>query len=123
MLKREYTKKWGAAIALDDFGTGYNGETMLLHLSPQYVKIDMSIVRDIDIDENRQKLLTNLLSYTKERQIQVIAEGVETAGELRTLLRLGVDYLQGFYLGMPSPCVPVNQEAVAIIRACRGKTQ
>ena len=123
MLKREYTKKWGAAIALDDFGTGYNGETMLLHLSPQYVKIDMSIVRDIDIDENRQKLLTNLLSYTKERQIEVIAEGVETAGELRTLLRLGVDYLQGFYLGMPSSCVqPVNPKAVEIIRSCKGKT-
>lgn len=116
MLKREYTKKWGAAIALDDFGTGYNGDTMLLYLSPQYVKIDMSIVRDIDIDENRQKLLTNLLSYTKERQIGVIAEGVETAGELKTLMRLGVDYLQGFYLGMPGPkAVPVRQEALDIL--------
>ena len=102
-LKKEYTKKWGAALALDDYGTGYNGEAMLLYLSPQYVKIDMSIVRDIDIDEDRQKILSNLLSYTRERGIQVIAEGVETRSEMGTLIRCGVSYLQGYYLGEPAP--------------------
>ena len=101
-LKKEYTKKWGAALALDDYGTGYNGEAMLLYLSPQYVKIDMSIVRDIDIDEDRQKILSNLLSYTRERGIQVIAEGVETRSEMDTLIRCGVSYLQGYYLGEPA---------------------
>lgn len=106
MVKKECAAKWGAELALDDFGTGYNGETMLLQLAPRYVKIDMSIVRDIDSDGNRQTLLRNVLSYTKERDMYVIAEGVETREEMEMLIRSGVDYLQGFYLAEPAEVPP-----------------
>lgn len=69
---------------------------------PDYVKIDMSIVRGIDKDENRQKILKNLISYSNERNIKVIAEGVEMKGEMETLINLGVDYMQGYYISKPS---------------------
>lgn len=102
-IKQEWALQWNVQIALDDFGSGYNGEAMLLSIKPHFVKIDMSIVRDIDIDKNRQEILKNLLSYAKEREIKVIAEGVETRTEMEALINYGVDYLQGFYIGMPNP--------------------
>ena len=71
-------------------------------MTPDYVKIDMSIVQNIDEDINRQKLLQNLVTYFKERKIKIIAEGVETASELHALIRFGVDYVQGYYLGRPN---------------------
>lgn len=74
---------------------------MLLSVTPDFVKIDMSIVRGIDEDENRQVLFENLIAYSKERHIKVIAEGVETRSEMETLISLGADYMQGYYLGKP----------------------
>ncbi len=101
--KREMARRWYAKIALDDFGTGYNSDVALLSISPDFVKIDISIVRNIDSDVNRQNILQNLISYSKARGIKVIAEGVETHAEMETLVRSGVDYLQGFYVAMPQP--------------------
>lgn len=93
---------WHAHLALDDYGTGYNGDANLLLVSPDYVKIDMSIIKGIDQDEKRRQLLCSNLSYLKDRHIKVIAEGVETAGELHTVIACGVDYVQGYYLGRPN---------------------
>lgn len=59
-------------------------------------------MRNIDSDVNRQNILQNLISYSKARGIKVIAEGVETHAEMETLVRSGVDYLQGFYVAMRS---------------------
>lgn len=101
--KQEIMKKWKAGIALDDFGTGYNGEALLLTLQPQFIKIDISIVKNIDKDINRQKLLQNLTSYAAERHIKVIAEGVETEEELAKLIQYKVDYVQGYCIGVPHP--------------------
>ena len=78
--KLDYYTKWNCQIAIDDYGTGYNNDAILLRLHPDYVKIDMSIVRNIDTDQNRQLMLQNLLSYLKYQQIKVIAEGVEKIG-------------------------------------------
>lgn len=99
--KQVYLEQWGSCFALDDFGTGYNGEAMLLSVVPGFIKIDMSIVRGIDADPDRQSICKNLVSYSRQRQIKVIAEGVETLGELQTLIDCQVDYLQGYYLGKP----------------------
>ncbi len=100
-VKREYIQKWRGEIALDDFGTGYNGDAILLFLTPNYVKIDMSIVRNINSDESRQKIFCNLVSYSRDQHIKVIAEGIETKAELETLIANGVDYVQGYYIGVP----------------------
>ncbi|MCC0631856.1 EAL domain-containing protein [Clostridioides sp. ZZV15-6388] len=99
--KKVYINNWNIEIALDDFGTGYNGDAVLLYIMPNYVKIDMSIVRGIDKDEDRKKILKNLISYSKERNIKVIAEGVETKSEMEALVAIGIDYIQGYYVGKP----------------------
>ena len=100
--KMRYIKQWNAQVAIDDYGAGYSNDSMLLSINPDYAKIDMSIVRNIDTDKNRQVLLENILGYLKIRDIKTIAEGIETSSEMLTLLSYGVDYLQGFYLGLPT---------------------
>ena len=99
--KFAFANKWNVEIALDDFGSGYNTEKVLLNISPNYVKIDISLVRDIDKDVERQNLLSNMISFIKTRNAKIIAEGVETKEEMITLINLGIDYIQGFYLGRP----------------------
>lgn len=100
--KQRLVQYWDSCLALDDFGSGYNGDAVVLSVTPDFVKIDMSIVRGIDEDENRQVLFENLTAYSKERHIKVIAEGVKTRSEMKTLISLGADYMQGYYLGKPS---------------------
>ena len=90
-----------AGLAIDDYGSGYSSELTLLYMSPDYVKIDMSIVRNVDKDVNRQALVASTIQYCKTRNIKIIGEGVETYDEMETLIRLGVDYMQGYYLGRP----------------------
>lgn len=100
--KCEWAKKHGASIALDDFGTGYSNESTLLYIDPKYVKLDMSIITNIHKDEGRQKIVQGLLNYTKSHGIKVIAEGIDCYEEMHTLIRLGVDYMQGWYLARGS---------------------
>ena len=73
--------------------------------------MDISIIRGIDNDTNKQKLVTNIVGYAHERGMLIIAEGVETAGELEMVLRLGVDLLQGYYLARPA-AVPSQSTAL-----------
>lgn len=121
--KRNAIKNLGGKIALDDFGTGYNSEYALLSIEPDIVKIDISIVNNIDSDKNRQNMLRGLMGYTTPRNIKVLAEGVETAAELKTLIEFGVDYVQGYYLGRPQfEPAPLSQaqrkEIKAIVSQC-----
>ncbi|MEG1987754.1 MAG: GGDEF and EAL domain-containing protein, partial [Oscillibacter sp.] len=100
--KNAVVQDWHAQIALDDFGSGYNGEATLLSVSPDYIKIDQTIVRNVNQDENRRQIVANIMDYAKRCQIAVIGEGVETREEMETLLACGVQYLQGFYLAYPN---------------------
>lgn len=111
--KRKACERWNAQIAIDDFGSGYNNEAVLLAITPNYVKIDMEIVRGINKDLDRQQISKNLISYAKQRKIKVVAEGVETKEELEKLIELGVDYLQGYYLSKPK-FVPPNISKVIV---------
>ena len=81
------------AFALDDYGSGYSNERSLLELSPNYIKIDLSIIRSIDTDANKRQIVSNTVSYAHQRGMKVVAEGLETADEVRTVLSLGVDLL------------------------------
>ncbi len=107
-------------FALDDFGSGYNSELNLLEISPQYIKVDISIIRNIDVDPDKQKIVSNIVSYAHERNVKIIAEGIETAAELTTALELGVDLLQGFILARPA-AVPnnISKDALDIIKDFR----
>ena len=91
----------GGKIAIDDFGSGYSNESILITISPDFVKIDMSLIRDIDKDSHKQQLVTNIIEYTRNNGIKTIAQGVENLDEMKALISLRVDYLQGFYLGKP----------------------
>ncbi|MCH5188021.1 MAG: GGDEF and EAL domain-containing protein [Oscillospiraceae bacterium] len=93
--------KWGGQLALDDFGTGYNSEYTLLTLRPNIVKIDRSIISGCDNDNDRRMIIENLVKLAKTKGIMVLAEGVETKEEMETVIRCGVDLLQGYYLAHP----------------------
>lgn len=101
MKKQKCVERWGAQLALDDYGSGYNSEKMLLELSPQYIKVDMAIIRSINANRDKQKILFNIVSYAHERGMQVVAEGVETIPELKQVISQDVDLLQGFLLAKP----------------------
>ena len=69
--KNKLISNWNSEVAIDDFGSGYNNESVLLEVTPNYVKIDMEIVRGINKDLNRQQICKNLISYAKQRNIKI----------------------------------------------------
>ncbi len=103
-------------FALDDYGSGYSNENTLLQLAPRFVKVDITIIRGIDTSPDKQQILRNVVAYAHPRSMKIVAEGVETAAELRTVIELGADLLQGYFLARPA-IVPgaIAPEAAAII--------
>ncbi|HEY4355885.1 MAG TPA: EAL domain-containing protein [Acidobacteriaceae bacterium] len=99
----------GLRLAIDDAGAGYSSMRHILSLHPDLIKLDMSITRDIDKDPKRRALAKALISFAHETKSLITAEGVETAEELEVLQNLGVDEVQGYFLGRPQPL----QEAMA----------
>ena len=100
-VKRNYPG-FSGNFALDDYGSGYNGEKNLLLLQPRFVKVDVVFIRGIDSNPDRQQLVSSLVTYAHGRGMQVVAEGIETAEELKKVLELGVDLLQGYFLARPA---------------------
>lgn len=99
--KLAFFRRHGGMVAIDDYGAGYNGEVALVLMTADIIKLDIAFVHGVDTDSDKQALIRNLVVYARERGIAVLAEGVETREEMRTLIRVGVDYLQGYYLGRP----------------------
>ncbi len=103
-------------FALDDYGSGYSNENTLLELAPRFIKVDIAIIRGIDTSPDKQQILQNVVAYAHPRSMKIVAEGIETAAELRTVIELGADALQGYFLARPA-IVPgaIAPEAAAII--------
>lgn len=99
----KYYRDRGARLAVDDAGAGYASFRHILVLQPDLIKLDKSLVRDIDTDPSRRELATALIQFSNKTGSQLIAEGVETEAELSTLRAMGVVLAQGFYLGAPAP--------------------
>ena len=119
-LERKTSKGFLGAVALDDYGSGYNSEKSLLALSPKYIKVDMVIIRDIDTDIDKQQIVANIVKYAHQRGMYIVAEGVETAEELKKVLELEVDLLQGYYLSRPAATPgAINPDALKIIEENR----
>ena len=109
---------FSGAFALDDYGTGYSNELNLLELSPRYIKIDISIIRGIEKDPDKQQIVSNIVAYAHARSMQILAEGIEEEIQLRKVIDLGVDLLQGYYLSRPAAVPsPIASEALDVIRA------
>ena len=93
----------GARLAIDDTGAGFASLRHILRLSPDILKLDISICRGIDRDPSRRALASALAIFANDVGAQIVAEGIETPDEHRTLLELGAHYGQGYLLGRPLP--------------------
>lgn len=92
----------GLRISVDDTGAGLASFCHILSLKPDIVKLPMSLTRNIDTDGARRALAAALIQFANENGSEVIAEGVETANELKALRALGVMRAQGYFLGRPA---------------------
>lgn len=99
----ERLRRHGLRIALDDLGAGYSGLSTLLALAPDFVKLDMTLIRDIESTSRRARLLRHLVAFTQDEGMTLVAEGVETAAELHVVSELGVPLVQGYYFARPAP--------------------
>jgi len=89
-------------LAIDDMGEAFSGLRHLVELAPAYAKLDLALVRDIDADPVRQALIAALRHYAMQTGVELIAEGIESAAERRTLRSLGVGLGQGFLFARPA---------------------
>lgn len=101
----EPLRQLGIRIAIDDAGAGYSSFQHVLNLRPHYIKLDVSITRNLDADPTRRALAAALVEFAKRTAAKIIAEGVETESELAVLRELGVDKGQGYYLARPTEAV------------------
>lgn len=99
-ILREY-KRCGMLTAIDDFGAGYAGLTLLANFQPDLIKIDMELVRNVDLSTSRQAIVTGLVRICRDMGVRVIAEGIETPGERDFLVDAGIHLLQGYLFSRP----------------------
>ena len=93
----------GVPIAIDDFGTGYSNISNLFRYDPDYVKIDRSLLSNIQDSPNKRHIVREIIDFCHSNNIMALAEGVENSEELRTVILMGIDLIQGFYTAKPSP--------------------
>lgn len=92
----------GFKVAIDDLGAGYAGLTSFATFEPEIVKLDMSLIRGIEASSTKRLIVGRITSLCQELKMKVVAEGIETTGELGCMLDLGCEYLQGYLLGRPA---------------------
>ncbi len=93
----------GFSIAIDDYGTGYSNISNLLTFNPNCVKIDRSLIMNIHEDKRKQHFAKNIIDYAHDNKFKVLAEGVEKAEELKALIGMGIDLIQGYLTAKPDP--------------------
>jgi EAL domain-containing protein (putative c-di-GMP-specific phosphodiesterase class I) len=99
-------REMGFRIALDDLGAGYAGLASFAQLEPEFVKLDMSLIRDIHTSALKQKLVRSMTELCKDMGITVIAEGIEQVEERDSIVDLDCDLLQGYFVARPGPAFP-----------------
>ena len=100
---KEQFHDMGVPIAIDDFGTGYSNITNLFRYDPDYVKIDRSLISSIHSNPNKRHIVREIIDFCHSNNIMVLAEGVESSEELRMVILMGIDLIQGYYTARPSP--------------------
>jgi EAL domain-containing protein (putative c-di-GMP-specific phosphodiesterase class I) len=114
----------GALIAIDDAGSGYAGLQQLAELRPQLVKLDRALVAGADTDPVKTALAEMVGAFTGRIDAWLLAEGIETPGELAAFARLGVPLAQGWLLGRPAPhFAPLAPEVVRLVRTQVARAQ
>jgi len=97
----EEVKSKGCKIAIDDFGTGYSNFEYLMKLKADYIKIDGSMIKNIDTDENAKMVVATIVDFAKKMNMKTIAEFVENEKILDVVNELGIDYSQGYHFSAP----------------------
>ena len=95
-------EKMGFEIAIDDLGAGYASLSVLADLRPKYIKMDMSIIRNVHLDDRKKRLVTLMCDFANATDARIVAEGIEVPEELVALQDCGVHLLQGFFFARPS---------------------
>jgi diguanylate cyclase (GGDEF)-like protein len=96
-------KNLGCKVAIDDFGSGYSNFDQILKLNVDYLKIDGSLIKNIDTDKDSEIMTKSIVSFAKEMGIETIAEFVGNKAVFEKVKLLGIDYAQGYHIGKPSP--------------------
>jgi EAL domain-containing protein (putative c-di-GMP-specific phosphodiesterase class I) len=109
----EYLRALGFSVAVDDAGAGYGSLQVLAEVRPEWLKMDISLVRGVDTDEVRRQLMASMVTFAERMGVKLIAEGIETKEELRVLRELGVAYGQGFLFTKPVPPFPADSEVTS----------
>ncbi|WP_294897031.1 MULTISPECIES: EAL domain-containing protein [unclassified Sulfuricurvum] len=100
-----HVKKYGCKIAIDDFGSGYSNFAYLMRLNVDFIKIDGSLIKNLDIDLSAQDIVRTIVEFANRLNIRTIAEFVSTASIYDECKELRIDYIQGYYLSEPQPKV------------------
>ena len=96
-------KRYGVKIAIDDFGSGYSNYERLLDYQPDILKIDGSLIRNIDTSAYTRSVVRSIVTFAKEQNIQTVAEFIENETLYRIVKEMGIDYSQGYHFGKPEP--------------------
>ena len=94
-------KDYGCSIALDDFGTGYSNFNYIMSLDVDFIKIDASIIRNLDRDKNALAIAETIVGFAKRTGTRTVAEYVHSEEIYEMVKALGIDYSQGYFLGEP----------------------
>jgi len=95
----------GFQIAIDDVGSGYAGLNLISEINPDYIKLDINLIRDIDKDNLKYALVKSMVELSRISNIMLIAEGIETINEIETLVKLGVQFGQGYFIQKPNSII------------------
>ena len=102
-------RAYGFRVAIDDAGAGYAGLQTMVEIEPDFIKLDMSLIRGVDSSIVKQRLVRTLRDFCRETAVTLIAEGIETRRQLDTLRDLGVSHGQGFLFGLPGADQPLRE--------------
>jgi len=113
----DHYKSQGYNIAIDDAGAGYSGLNLISDVNPNYIKLDIQLIRSVDKDNLKFALVKGMVEFSKVSNIPLIAEGIETYGEIETLVKLGVQYGQGYFIQKPdAEVLEIRQEIIHILK-------
>ena len=101
-------KALGCRIAIDDFGTGYSNFEHLLRLDVDLIKIDGSLIRQLDSDADARAVTQGIVRFAQELGMQTVAEFVHNEAVLQQVRALGINFAQGARIGMPAPELPAG---------------
>jgi EAL domain-containing protein (putative c-di-GMP-specific phosphodiesterase class I) len=107
-------KDMGVRIAIDDFGTGYSSLSYLRRFPIDVLKIDRSFVKELPGDSDSLSIVRTVVALARALKIHVVAEGVETADQLRLLSDEGIERMQGYYLSRPVSVEAFTRDFVAL---------